>query len=199
MPVIKEQLIQQLLEQVTHFSQQCEKERISLERPLNIKSDMLYFTDNELSLAEYLQELRTSIEQLAQLDDLELLHFKTEQIYTQFRLLYDAVENQRFSYQQPRRSQKHRYFTRPVKNHSQNKNNHPAHRLPEKQRLQAYYRAENVLNQEIDTLKQLISNEQELSQKQLYLQELEIFFQRRQNCLDAITQLEEKLQQENAV
>ncbi|AWX14974.1 hypothetical protein CEP48_01780 [Mergibacter septicus] len=183
MPQSKNQLIAQLLLQVKTFTQKLGLSDSQLSQPIELECQATYFTENGLTLAEYLQQITSSIYQLEQIEDLEFLSFQTERIYTQFRILYDAIHSRQALY-----VNHHKKKSKPS-----NKDKFSIHQLPPKQRLPLYYDALQALNQKIYHLEDLAFQAQNLADKEHYQQQITITLQRKQRCQDAIDNLEEFL------
>ncbi|MDO4429756.1 MAG: primosomal replication protein [Lonepinella koalarum] len=177
-------LIQQLNDALERLYQQYADQYT---QSISAKFDRTLFSEDFQPFAFYYAELQHTLSQLSSLNEKETteIDFLAEKLIAQCTALQEALLKQD-------KGEKSAVKLRPFLN-KREQLRREIDQLPPRERLEKYYEALQKLNEKInektDELQTLLSTEQKgLCQKQL-----EQFYQRRQNCLEAIELLEEYL------
>lgn len=90
MTISQAQLVEQLLRQLDYFSAYDDSQI------LTIAFDQTIFLESFQPLRFYLDEIKQNIQKLTQLDNPQVVNYLAEKITAQFRVLFDAVNQQHF-------------------------------------------------------------------------------------------------------
>lgn len=181
MTISQAQLVDQLLRQLDYFSAYDDSQI------LTIAFDQTIFLESFQPLRFYLDEIKQNIQKLAQLDNPQIVNYLAEKITAQFRVLFDAVNQQHLP----------ELAISPVttasRHTSTQHDKNAVFHLPPEQRIHKYYEYLTRFNDYLANLEKLQQQTNDWQRKQQLQQQIEQYQQRRARCLAAIEQLEEYL------
>lgn len=185
--MMREQLLQKLKQQIEQLYASYQSQQSKL---LYINSETALFSENSAPLKQYLAEIQQTFDLLKRAQENQQFEFFANKLVNQCQLLSHALEQQL-----PKQKQQNKYqVAEQAGQYVANKtDNHPAHKLPPRQRLQAYYQALSALNQLIDKQRTDYQQAKDPIQKQHHIMRLQQSELRKQRCIQAIEELEETL------
>ncbi len=142
----------------------------------NITISHSYFSFNQGSVAQFIQEILATSQQIEMQRDSHLLAFQTQRLVEQFDCLQKAINTQITHKQRINTFRSNYRFPKNI------------HRLPYEKRLEEYQKALRALNEKISWLIEQSQQANE-SDRPYYMSQIEETEYRKKKCLDAIEDL----------